>query len=130
MSYHSTHVCIIEIKMVKWSRLIYTGRATSFFYYNLHDLSNFVLVTLLQSSHMLLDHCYAFGLLLLPSGMKKFFKEGDPTPPPHTQWYHVKGLVTRNTHVQYESPISPGLKVLAKVRVFVHTAKVDARAMT
>ena len=33
-------------------------------------------------------------------------------------WYHVKGLVTMNTHVQYESPISSGLKVMAKVKVF------------
>ena len=32
--------------------------------------------------------------------------------------YHVKGLVTRNTHVQYESPISSGKKVMAKVKVF------------
>ena len=29
--------------------------------------------------HMLLDHCYAFGLLLWPSGLKKkFLVEGDP----------------------------------------------------
>ena len=33
-------------------------------------------------------------------------------------WYHVIGLVIRNTHVQYESPISPGKKVMAKVKVF------------
>ena len=26
-------------------------------------------------------------------------------------WYHVKGLVTRNTHVQYVSPISSDKKV-------------------
>ena len=32
-------------------------------------------------------------------------------------WYHVKGLVTRNTHVQYESPISSGKKVITKVKV-------------
>ena len=32
---------------------------------------------------MLLDHCYEFGLLLQPSGLKKkFFEEGDPPPPP------------------------------------------------
>ena len=35
-------------------------------------------------------------------------------------WYHVKGLATRNTHVQYESPITSGKKVMAKVKVFVH----------
>ena len=35
-------------------------------------------------------------------------------------WYHVKGLVTRNTHVQYESSISSGDKSMAKVKVFVH----------
>ena len=32
--------------------------------------------------------------------------------------YHVKDLVIRNTHVQYESPITSGLKVMAKVKVF------------
>ena len=30
----------------------------------------------------------------------------------------MKDLVTRNTFVQYESPISSGLKVMAKVKVF------------
>ena len=30
----------------------------------------------------------------------------------------MKGLVTRNTHTQYESPITSGLKVMAKVKVF------------
>ena len=29
-----------------------------------------------------------------------------------------KGLVTRNTHVKYESPITSGKKVMAKVKVF------------
>ena len=33
-------------------------------------------------------------------------------------WYHVKGLVTRNTHVKYQSPITSGKKVMAKVKVF------------
>ena len=32
--------------------------------------------------------------------------------------YHVKGLVTRNTHVQYEIPIFSCLKVMAKAIVF------------
>ena len=32
--------------------------------------------------------------------------------------YHVKGLVTSNTHVQIESSISCGKKVMAKVKVF------------
>ena len=35
-----------------------------------------------------------------------------------TLWYHVKGLVTRPTHVQYERPITSGKKVMAKVKVF------------
>ena len=30
----------------------------------------------------------------------------------------MKGLVTNNTDVQYESPISSDLKVMAKVKVF------------
>ena len=33
-------------------------------------------------------------------------------------WNDVKGLVTRNAHVQYENPNSFGLKVMAKVKVF------------
>ena len=53
-------------------------------------------------------------------------------------WYHVKGLVTSNTHVQYESFISSSYKVMAKIKVFVHAshadadadANADARAMT
>ena len=43
-------------------------------------------------------------------------------------WYHVKGLVTRNIHVQYKSPISSGKKVMAKVQVFVHASNADAEA--
>ena len=34
------------------------------------------------------------------------------------RWYHMKGLVTMNTLVQYESATSSGLKVMAKVKVF------------
>ena len=33
-------------------------------------------------------------------------------------WFHMKGLVISNTHVQYESPITSGKKVMAKVKVF------------
>ena len=33
-------------------------------------------------------------------------------------WFHVTSLVTRNMHVQYESPITCGKKVMAKVKVF------------
>ena len=48
---------------------------------------------------MLLDHCYEFGLLLLPSGLnKKIFEERDPLPldPPlgkygQTIFMHVSG---------------------------------------
>ena len=43
-------------------------------------------------------------------------------------WYHVKGLVTRNTHVQYENSITSGKKGIAKVKVFVHTSNADADA--
>ena len=31
---------------------------------------------------------------------------------------HVRGIVTTNTHVKYESPNSSSLKVMAKVKVF------------
>ena len=40
----------------------------------------------------------------------------------------MKGLVTRNTHVQYESSIFIGLEVMAKVKVFVYAANADADA--
>ena len=39
----------------------------------------------------------------------------------------MKGLITLNTHVQYESPITSGLKVTAKVKVSVHALHADAR---
>ena len=42
----------------------------------------------------------------------------------------MKGLVTRNTHVHYESPVSSGKKVIAKVNVITHHADADTRAMT
>ena len=45
-------------------------------------------------------------------------------------WYHKKGLVTRNAHVQYESPITSGLKVIVKVKVFVYASNADADADT
>ena len=42
-------------------------------------------------------------------------------------WYHVKGLVTRNKHVQYESPISSGKKVIAKVKIFQKWVKLQGQ---
>ena len=33
-------------------------------------------------------------------------------------WFQQEGLTTRNTHVKYESPISFGSKVVAKVKFF------------
>ena len=42
-------------------------------------------------------------------------------------WYQVKGLVTRNTHVQYESPISSGKKVMTKVKVFQKLVKLQGQ---
>ena len=40
----------------------------------------------------------------------------------------MKGLVTRNTHVQYESPLSSGRKDMVMVKVFVHASNADAYA--
>ena len=37
-------------------------------------------------------------------------------------------FVTRNTYVQYKSPISSGKKVMAKVKVFVHASNDHAEA--
>ena len=44
----------------------------------------------------------------------------------------MKGLVIRNTHMKYQSSILNGLKVMAKVKDFVHAfnVNVDTRAMT
>ena len=39
-----------------------------------------------------------------------------------------EGLVTMNTHVQYESSISSGKKVMAKVKFFVHASNADINA--
>ena len=33
-------------------------------------------------------------------------------------WFQQKGLATTNTHVKYDSPISFGSKVMAKVKFF------------
>ena len=46
----------------------------------------------------------------------------------------MKGLVSSNTHMQYESSITSGLKDMAKVKAFVHATDADvdtdSRAMT
>ena len=38
----------------------------------------------------------------------------------------MKDLVTWNTHVQYESPITSALKAMTKVKVFVHQSHANA----
>ena len=38
-------------------------------------------------------------------------------------WFQQEGLATRNTHVKYESPISFGSKVVAKVKFFQKKVK-------
>ena len=58
---------------------------------------------------------------LIATKAKMFSKVGQTSrimPGRQTLRYHVKGLVTRNTHVQYESPITFGRKVMAKVEFF------------
>ena len=39
----------------------------------------------------------------------------------------MKGLVARNAYIQYESPIYPGLKVMAKVKVFEKKVKLQGQ---
>ena len=39
----------------------------------------------------------------------------------------MKGLVPRNTHVKYESPITCGKKVMAKVKVFQKQVKLQGQ---
>ena len=41
--------------------------------------------------------------------------------------YQVKGLVTRNAHVQYESSITSDKKVMAKVKVFQKKVKLQGQ---
>ena len=55
------------------------------------------------------------------------FSEGGQTSRSRSRgqklWYRVKGFVTRNTYVQYESPIYFGKKVMAKVKFFQELVK-------
>ena len=63
--------------------------------------------------------------------VKVFFKVGQTSRSRslgQKLWYHVKGLVTRNTHMKYERCITSGLEVMAKVKVFVHADDADADA--
>ena len=39
----------------------------------------------------------------------------------------MKGLVTRNTYVKYESPITSGKKVMTKVKVFQKKVKLQGQ---
>ena len=39
----------------------------------------------------------------------------------------MKGLLTRNTHLQYERPISSGKKVMGKVKVFQKYVKLQGQ---
>ena len=39
----------------------------------------------------------------------------------------MKGLVTRNAHVQYESPTSSGLNLMAKVEVLQKKVKLQGQ---
>ena len=52
--------------------------------------------------------------------MLKFFSNVDQRSRSHDQnvWYQWKGLVTRNTHVKYESSTSYSANVMANVKVF------------
>ena len=42
-------------------------------------------------------------------------------------WYGVKGLVTRNTHVKYESPISHISQLMTKVKIFEKKDKLQGQ---
>ena len=63
----------------------------------------------------------------------KFFSNVGQTSRSKSQgqklWHHVKGFVISNTHMQYESFITSGKKVMAKVKIFVH-AQTPTRART
>ena len=42
-------------------------------------------------------------------------------------YYGVKGLIRRNTHVKYESPVSYGSLVMTKVEVFEKKVKLQGQ---
>ena len=65
----------------------------------------------------------ALSLLVkkLWSGLSFFSKVGQKSRSRSQRknfYYQQKGLATRNTHVKYESPVSFGSKVMAKVKFF------------
>ena len=69
--------------------------------------------------------------LKVKTKVKVFFKVGQ-TSRSRSQGqkllYHVKGLVTRNTHLQYEESLtSSGLKVMAKIKVFQKYVKLQGQ---
>ena len=43
-------------------------------------------------------------------------------------WHHVKGLVTRKTYVQYESPTTSGKKFMTKVKVCQKKVKLQGQS--
>ena len=48
----------------------------------------------------------------------------------HKFWYWWKGLVTRNTHVKYETPACYGLKVIINVKAFKMHAKCHSKGQS
>ena len=42
-------------------------------------------------------------------------------------WYGVKGLVTRNAQVKYDSPVSRGSQLMTKVKVFEKNVKLQGQ---
>jgi hypothetical protein len=62
--------------------------------------------------------------------MLKFFKSGSNFRVKVTRskiWYQEKGLVTRNTHMKYESPITCHSEDMANVNVFEKWVKLQGQ---
>ena len=72
---------------------------------------------------------YLYWFISYDQGL--IFSKGGQTSMSRSQgkklWHQVKGLVSRNTHVQYESHISSGLKEVAKVKAFQKLDKLQSQ---
>ena len=96
-----------------------------------HEVKNYgtMLKDLSQKIHM----CNIKALSLLVRKLwprLKFFKSRSTSRSRsrgQKLWYYVKGFVTRNTYVQYESLISSGKKGMAMVKVFHEKVKLQGQ---
>ena len=77
---------------------------------------------LIEQEQLLIEITKPYHLPFKKYGKSYSFSKVGQSPRSRSQdkklWYPWKGLVTRNTHVKYQSPITYHSKVMAKVKVF------------